>query len=441
MFGTNDFPCILDAESGNAVSAALEDFVNAYQSLDSVHRVYIQTSIKQSGSAAQVQIADGVLRKIQRETADRLGVTRIDQYPLTRGYYDVMLHVTDDGLHPTDAGTEPLANAVFSILTGMEYIVMEPPVSDAGVVYVSGNGSNDNDGATPNAPVRSITYAAGLLRKKGGTIVICGEYTPPYTGVDTYMPETSGTITSVYSGVDYAKTNGAHLGISARYLYLNGDYRFENLEIHSAASSVIVCNFHNVAFGIGIQSTVADPSDSAASNCTSVTGMNNAYGNCTLIINGGAFASNVFAVMRVGKNEMPVPAEIFGNVNLVLNGGSFDKDIVAFQDFSINDGRGNCILYLSDLMRSALDAGGFLGFSSIKSSADFMPSAAVPQPKTIVMTVGTTDAQMSGKAVSTGAAPLIVNDRVMLPALFIAENLGATVMWDGANSMVTITAK
>ena len=321
MFGTNDFPCILDAESGNAVSAALEDFVNAYQSLDSVHRVYIQTSIKQSGSAAQVQIADGVLRKIQRETADRLGVTLIDQYPLTRGYYDVMLHVTDDGLHPTDAGTEPLANAVFSILTGMEYIVMEPPVSDAGVVYVSGNGSNDNDGATPNAPVRSITYAAGLLRKKGGTIVICGEYTPPYTGVDTYMPETSGTITSVYSGVDYAKTNGAHLGISARYLYLNGDYRFENLEIHSAASSVIVCNFHNVAFGIGIQSTVADPSDSAASNCTSVTGMNNAYGNCTLIINGGAFASNVFAVMRVGKNEMPVPAEIFGNVNLVLNGG------------------------------------------------------------------------------------------------------------------------
>ncbi len=83
----------------------------------------------------------------------------------------MMLHVTDDGLHPTDAGTEPLANAVFSILTGMEYIVMEPPVSDAGVVYVSGNGSNDNDGATPNAPVRSITYAAGLLRKKAGQLL------------------------------------------------------------------------------------------------------------------------------------------------------------------------------------------------------------------------------------------------------------------------------
>lgn len=264
---------------------------------------------------------------------------------------------------------------------------------------------------------------------------------PPYTGVDTYMPETSGTITSVYSGVDYAKTNGAHLGISARYLYLNGDYRFENLEIHSAASSVIVCNFHNVAFGIGIQSTVADPSDSAASNCTSVTGMNNAYGNCTLIINGGAFASNVFAVMRVGKNEMPVPAEIFGNVNLVLNGGSFDKDIVAFQDFSINDGRGNCILYLSDLMRSALDAGGFLGFSSIKKQRGFYAFGGGSTAENHCddrRDNGCADVWKSGKY---GRRSADCNDRVMLPALFIAENLGATVMWDGANSMVTITAK
>ena len=38
-------------------------------------------------------------------------------------------------------------------------------------------------------------------------------------------------------------------------------------------------------------------------------------------------------------------------------------------------------------------------------------------------------------------APKIVNDRTMLPARFIAENLGATVEWDGEKQLVTITGK
>ena len=38
-------------------------------------------------------------------------------------------------------------------------------------------------------------------------------------------------------------------------------------------------------------------------------------------------------------------------------------------------------------------------------------------------------------------APKIVNDRTMLPARFVAENLGADVSWDGDKELVTIQGK
>ena len=59
----------------------------------------------------------------------------------------------------------------------------------------------------------------------------------------------------------------------------------------------------------------------------------------------------------------------------------------------------------------------------------------------IILTIGKKDAQVFGKAKSNDVAPKIEKDRTMLPARFVAENLGAKVEWDGEKELVTITGK
>ncbi len=60
---------------------------------------------------------------------------------------------------------------------------------------------------------------------------------------------------------------------------------------------------------------------------------------------------------------------------------------------------------------------------------------------TIVLTIDEHDALVYGTTKTNDVAPKVVNDRTMLPARFIAENLGATVEWDGKKQLVTITGK
>ena len=57
----------------------------------------------------------------------------------------------------------------------------------------------------------------------------------------------------------------------------------------------------------------------------------------------------------------------------------------------------------------------------------------------IVLTIGKKEANVFGETKSNDVAPIIRNDRTMLPARFVAENLGATVEWDNDTRTVTIT--
>ncbi len=59
----------------------------------------------------------------------------------------------------------------------------------------------------------------------------------------------------------------------------------------------------------------------------------------------------------------------------------------------------------------------------------------------IILTIGKKDAQVFGKTKSNDVAPKIEKDRTMLPARFVAENLGAKVEWDGEKQLVTIMGK
>ena len=58
----------------------------------------------------------------------------------------------------------------------------------------------------------------------------------------------------------------------------------------------------------------------------------------------------------------------------------------------------------------------------------------------IVFKIGSNKATINDKAVSMDCAPLIVDDRTMVPIRFVSENLGYTVNWDGTAKKVTINA-
>ncbi len=48
---------------------------------------------------------------------------------------------------------------------------------------------------------------------------------------------------------------------------------------------------------------------------------------------------------------------------------------------------------------------------------------------------------VNGKTIATDVAPVQINGRVMVPARFVAEPLGASVQWDKVNNAVVVTNK
>ena len=59
----------------------------------------------------------------------------------------------------------------------------------------------------------------------------------------------------------------------------------------------------------------------------------------------------------------------------------------------------------------------------------------------LILKIGEKSAQVFGNTKKNEVTPIIRNDRTMLPARFIAENLGAKVEWNGEKELVTITGK
>lgn len=81
-------------------------------------------------------------------------------------------------------------------------------------------------------------------------------------------------------------------------------------------------------------------------------------------------------------------------------------------------------------------------FSAATEKTFTLYAAWTPDAKNaIVLTIGEKAASVFGKAAENDVAPKIVNSRTMLPARFIAENLGAKVDWNEEKQQVTITGK
>ena len=57
----------------------------------------------------------------------------------------------------------------------------------------------------------------------------------------------------------------------------------------------------------------------------------------------------------------------------------------------------------------------------------------------IVLTIGEKEATVFGEKITNDVAPVVKNDRTMLPIRFIAEALGAKVGWNATEQIVTVT--
>jgi len=79
------------------------------------------------------------------------------------------------------------------------------------------------------------------------------------------------------------------------------------------------------------------------------------------------------------------------------------------------------------------------GASSVSKPVKDNTNTEKTEKEQIILTIGKKEALVFGETKVNDVVPLIKNDRTMLPARFVAENLGADVKWDNDTRKVTIT--
>ena len=219
-------------------------------------------------------------------------------------------------------------------------LVFSASCAQNNVVFLCDGGSGN--GEYPTDAVGDFREAVKLIKDNGGIIVVCGKYT--FTEL-IHLSEKSGTsngkrtitVTSVYDGVDYRKTNNASLcngneNYSANMI-LAGQFIFENININSYGKGqerAIISNGHKIVFGEGI--TCSKKGD--AKYLTLVSGLydGDLSANYELIIKSGTYG-NIYASNRYDEHK--------GNSTLVIDGGIFEGDILVKGEnnkFEINGG-------------------------------------------------------------------------------------------------------
>lgn len=78
---------------------------------------------------------------------------------------------------------------------------------------------------------------------------------------------------------------------------------------------------------------------------------------------------------------------------------------------------------------------------TVTASKTLYASWKIDPARQLTLTIGDKNATVFGEKKANDVAPIIRNDRTMLPARFVAENLGAKVEWDEEKQLVTITGK
>ena len=230
------------------------------------------------------------------------------------------------------------------------------------VCYVSDSGSAAGDGKSAESAVNSLSLAFKKLSAAGGTIVVCGGVTLDASVAVFPTRAERFTLTSLYGGVNYAKSAGARLTVKSD-IYLGGPTKFENITISSANGVDIYCRGNDLTLGLGITNEyVANPiaiwggTDCALPGTTVQSTRYFGYtieidsgtwwyvrggsirtgeaqpvgtiGDVTILIGGGTFTSSTTDNTKNGIIGIGGFDALDGDARLIINGGSFNCDIM-----------------------------------------------------------------------------------------------------------------
>ena len=359
------------------------------------------------------------------------------------------------------------------------------------VVYVTNGGTGD--GSAPDKAVGTLTAAYTALGDAGGRIVVVEKLT--LTGNFTEPAHTGTvTLTQEYAGVSYRSTEGHGIVSNNHRFFLNGPTVFENLTFRGNGSAtgmnylMFVAQFNPIEMGegvrcedfgdmsgipkgtaiiggvqkgAGIAGTVAADLNpkitvksgefmiAAFSRATNVkyTGtadigiyggtIHNVYmgmvnpekdaggslgagGNVDLTIHGGSFVGKLIGVLGTDCN-------VAGNIKVTVKGGDF-SGLVGADGTTAEDS----LIDISALADKTQIEGKLTNFTTVNTESNVSSVE-------IKMTIGDMNGYVNGVAKVLDAAPIIRQNRTMLPVRFVAENLGAAVAWDGATGTATLT--
>jgi hypothetical protein len=143
------------------------------------------------------------------------------------------------------------------------------------------------------------------------------------------------------------------------------------------------------------------------------------------------FIGTVNVFVRTGKR---IQVEVDNPIMVVMESIS-DKE---GKRFEIDPGRGTKPIIRNDRIlvpiRTIVEEFG----GSINWDNDSRKVTIKANDKNIVLTIDKYDAEVNGKVETMNVAPIIHNDRTMLPLRFISENLGLDVEWDDKTKTATI---
>ena len=256
----------------------------------------------------------------------------------------------------------------------------QPAVAASDVCFLDYGGNNTNSGLSDSEPKKGLGGGAFSVLKNGGTIVVVGKaYIAGTADANEYsLPAFSNplTFTSVWNGKDYKNPEPAKNPACA--------FKMGSATVFHVSSDLIFDNI--ILFQENSQNTIH--------------------------VKSGATLTITDTVEFLSKPGLDY------HYKLVLDEGSVAILSAEAQSTLEIEGNGTVIPYVSE------------GGTTPDTPA---------QPGTVVkMTIGATAGYVNGEEKPLDAAPIIRNERTMLPVRFVAEAFGATVAWDGATSTATI---
>ncbi|MBQ4557223.1 MAG: copper amine oxidase N-terminal domain-containing protein [Clostridia bacterium] len=297
-------------------------------------------------------------------------------------------------------GTAIINGGIYSSVTGdgditiggsakiHEKVEVDPNAPDDGdllAVFHNSNANDQNDGLTPSTPKKSLgSLTSGLvsLIPRGGTIVTVGK---SYIGSNFTFPITSGpvTFTSVWNGVDYKNPEPATNPSCA--------FKMASGATLTIASDLIFNDI--ILFQENNQNTI------------------HVTAGATLIVN-----DNVVFMTKPG-NEY--------HYRVIVDEG--------------------CTAMLSDEAIKTFDlyGAGEVINTTTGEMVDLKEYVAPVEGVTEVrLTIGSKNGYINGVARPLDAAPIIKNNRTMLPVRFLANAFGVEndgIKWDAATRTATLT--